>query len=69
LLLDEPWEGLDLTASGALNEALRAVIAAGTQLVCASHLTAYRDRFTHELVLEHGRTVRMGALETSRYAC
>jgi molybdate transport system ATP-binding protein len=62
LLLDEPWEGLDAAASSALNDALGAVIEEGTQLVCASHLTAHRDRFTHELVLDHGRTVRMGPL-------
>ncbi len=62
LLLDEPWEGLDAPVSAALSDALRAVVADGTQLVCASHLTAHRDRFTHELVLERGRVVRQGAL-------
>jgi molybdate transport system ATP-binding protein len=62
LLLDEPWEGLDAAVSAALNDALRTVIAAGTQLVCASHLTAHREQFTHELVLERGCTVRSGAL-------
>jgi molybdate transport system ATP-binding protein len=63
LLLDEPWEGLDASAAVALDAALRAVIEEGTQLVCASHLAAYRDRFTHELVLERGRIVRMGPID------
>jgi ABC-type molybdenum transport system ATPase subunit/photorepair protein PhrA len=58
LLLDEPWEGLDAPGSGALDDALRAVIAEGTQLVCASHLSTHRNQFTHELVLDRGRVVR-----------
>jgi molybdate transport system ATP-binding protein len=62
LLLDEPWEGLDAQVSATLNDALRAVIAEGTQLVCASHLAAHRELFTHELVLERGRVVRAAAL-------
>jgi molybdate transport system ATP-binding protein len=68
LLLDEPWEGLDESTSTALNEALDAVVAEGTQLVCASHLTAHRDQFTHELVLERGRKVRAGPLDAGRDA-
>lgn len=55
LLLDEPWEGLDGANAARLNEALRAAIGAGTQLVCASHLALYRELFTHELVLKNGR--------------
>jgi molybdate transport system ATP-binding protein len=55
LLLDEPWEGLDGANTARLNEALRAAIGAGTQLVCASHLAVYRELFTHELVLLNGR--------------
>ena len=54
LLLDEPWEGLDRSNAALLNDHLRSVMAAGTQLVCASHLDAHRELFTHELVLEHG---------------
>jgi len=65
LLLDEPWEGLDAPVSAALNDALHAVIATGTQLVCASHLTAHRDLFTHELALERGRVAHVGALAPS----
>jgi molybdate transport system ATP-binding protein len=62
LLLDEPWEGLDAEISALLNSALDAVAAGGTQLVCASHLTAHREHFTHELALESGRVVRAGPL-------
>ena len=65
-LLDEPWEGLDAPVSAALNDALRTVVAAGTQLVCASHLTTHRNQFTHELALERGRMVRAGPLATAR---
>lgn len=58
LLLDEPWEGLDAPMSALLNRTLAAVIADGTQLVCASHLEAHREPFTDELVLDAGRVVR-----------
>ena len=58
LLLDEPWEGLDAPMSALLNRTLAAVIADGTQLVCASHLEAHREPFTDELVLEAGHVVR-----------
>jgi hypothetical protein len=46
-----------------LNQTLRAVIAGGTQLVCASHLAAHRQVFTHELALEAGGTVRSGPVD------
>ncbi|HZF27970.1 MAG TPA: ATP-binding cassette domain-containing protein, partial [Gammaproteobacteria bacterium] len=62
LLLDEPWEGLDEEISALLNSALDVVAAGGTQLVCASHLTAHREHFTHELALDGARVVRAGPL-------
>lgn len=62
LLLDEPWEGLDADVAALLNETLRTVIAGGTQLVCASHLAAHREPFTHELELKDGRAVRAAPL-------
>ena len=62
LLLDEPWEGLDRPNAALLNGALQAAIAAGTQLVCASHLTLYREPFTHELALDRGRIAAAKAL-------
>jgi molybdate transport system ATP-binding protein len=63
LLLDEPWEGLDENASAALNRALAATVAHGTQLVCASHLTAHRELFTHELTIESGGAARAAPIE------
>jgi molybdate transport system ATP-binding protein len=62
LLLDEPWEGLDAPMAELLNATLERVAAAGTQLVCASHLATHRSHFTHELALAEGRVVRMGPL-------
>jgi len=65
LLLDEPWEGLDAAAAELLNRTLAAVMADGTQLVCASHLSAHRHHFTHELALRAGRVVRAGPTRDS----
>ena len=62
LLLDEPWEGLDEATSAALNVALAATVAHGTQLVCASHLTAHRELFTHEIALEPGGAAHSAAI-------
>jgi len=62
LLLDEPWEGLDAPMAELLNRTLAAVTHERTQLVCASHLTAHRGHFTHELVLEAGRVTRSAQL-------
>jgi molybdate transport system ATP-binding protein len=64
LLLDEPWEGLDAPMAELLNRTLQTVMADGTQLVCASHLSAHRHHFTHELALEAGRVVRAGSTRT-----
>jgi len=60
LLLDEPWEGLDAPMAELLNTVLERVAAAGTQLVCASHLATHRSHFTHELALAEGRVVHAG---------
>jgi molybdate transport system ATP-binding protein len=62
LLLDEPWEGLDDAISATLNAALAAAIARGTQLICATHLAAHREVFTHELELDAGRIARAGPI-------
>jgi molybdate transport system ATP-binding protein len=64
LLLDEPWEGLDEPNAELLNSVLEKVAAAGTQLVCASHLTAHRHHFTHELALDAGEVVYSGPMRT-----
>jgi len=61
LLLDEPWEGLDEPMAELLNRTLAAIAAHGTQLVCASHLNAHREHFTHELTLDAGHATACGA--------
>src|SRR5690606_23027145 len=60
LLLDEPWEGLDERVSTLLERELASAIAAGTHVVCASHLAAWTSCFTHELRLEAGRVTYAG---------
>lgn len=60
LLLDEPWEGLDAPMAALLNRTLARITASGTQLVCASHLNAHREHFTHELTIEGGRVTAAG---------
>jgi molybdate transport system ATP-binding protein len=65
LLLDEPWEGLDAPMTKLLNATLEKVSAAGTQMVCASHLTTHRRHFTHELALDAGRVVHAGPMRAS----
>ena len=64
LLLDEPWEGLDQDASATLNRALAATMAHGTQLVCASHLAAHRELFTHEIAIEAGGATHAAPIGT-----
>jgi molybdate transport system ATP-binding protein len=67
LLLDEPWEGLDETVSATLNAALAAVVAEGTQLVCATHLAGHREHFTHEIELAAGAIARAGPIGSARH--
>jgi ABC-type molybdenum transport system ATPase subunit/photorepair protein PhrA len=60
LLLDEPWEGLDAPVAELLNRTLETIKAHGTQLVCASHLSAHRHHFTHHLALRAGKVTSAG---------
>ena len=62
LLLDEPFEGLDEPSREIVRAQLGAFVASGTQLVCASHRSDIRTRFTHELVIEGGRISAAGRL-------
>lgn len=55
LLLDEPFEGLDELSREVVRTEFNAFVASGTQLVCASHHSDIRTRFTHELVIKGGR--------------
>lgn len=66
LLLDEPWEGLDAPNAELLNTVLDRVAAAGTQLVCASHLATHRHHFTHELALAASEVVYAGPMRTGQ---
>jgi molybdate transport system ATP-binding protein len=66
LLLDEPWEGLDDAIAATLSTALAAAVAHGTQLVCATHLSAHRELFTHEVALDAGRIAFAGPVESAR---
>jgi ABC-type molybdenum transport system ATPase subunit/photorepair protein PhrA len=65
LLLDEPWEGLDARTARRLDRALTNIVAGGTQLVCASHLRANREHFTHELALDARRMLEAGPTRTA----
>lgn len=63
LLLDEPWEGLDHENRKLVNRELEQIIARGTQLVAASHLTDTPAPFNRLLDLADGRIVGSGALQ------
>ncbi len=60
LLLDEPFEGLDEQSREIVRGEFGAFVAAGTQLICASHHSDIRTRFTHELVIRGGRISAAG---------
>ena len=55
LLLDEPWEGLDPENRNLVNRELRQIVARGTQLVSASHLSNTPEPFNRLLELMDGR--------------
>ena len=55
LLLDEPWEGLDHENRKLVNGELEQIIARGTQLVSASHLSDTPAPFNRLLELMDGR--------------
>jgi molybdate transport system ATP-binding protein len=64
LILDEPFNGLDAAARGQLEEVLRYLIGAGTQLVLITHRQAeIMEIFTHVLCLENGRLAWQGPRE------
>jgi molybdate transport system ATP-binding protein len=58
LLLDEPWEGLDSETVDLVCGCLRAAMAMGTQIVCASHVGDMGLGLDHELVLVDGAIQR-----------
>ena len=62
LLLDEPWEGLDHENRNLVNRELEQIIARGTQLVSASHLSDTPEPFNRLLELLDGRIVGSSVL-------
>ena len=62
LLLDEPWEGLDRENRKLVNRELEQIIARGTQLVSASHLSDTPQPFNRLLELSDGRIVGSSVL-------
>ena len=65
LLLDEPWEGLDSGNRALVNRELEQIIARGTQLVSASHLSDTPEPFNRLLELVDGRIVSSKVLQAS----
>ncbi|MBI5552162.1 MAG: ATP-binding cassette domain-containing protein [Desulfobacterales bacterium] len=64
LILDEPFNGLDAAARKQLEEVLRYLVGAGTQLVLITHRRAeLMEIFTHVLYLENGRVAWQGRRE------
>ena len=55
LLLDEPWEGLDMTTRTLVRTELTAEMAGGTQLVCVSHTGATELDYTNVAEIAGGR--------------
>jgi molybdate transport system ATP-binding protein len=55
LLLDEPWEGLDQQTRALVRGQIETAMAAGTQIVCASHILDGGIAFSHELEIADGR--------------
>jgi molybdate transport system ATP-binding protein len=58
LLLDEPWEGLDSASTAIVQRELSARIAAGTQVICVSHVGARGLPLNRALRIEGGRLIR-----------
>lgn len=54
LLLDEPWEGLDPDVTDIVHGQLSAAMAAGTQIVCASHIGDAGLGLQNQMVIADG---------------
>jgi ABC-2 type transport system ATP-binding protein len=63
LLLDEPTTGLDPAGRGEVWDAVRALVAVGTDVVLTTHyLDEANELADHVVVIDHGKTVASGAL-------
>lgn len=58
LLLDEPWEGLDTASTAIVRRELSAQMAAGTQVICVSHVGSRDLPLNRALRIEGGRLIR-----------
>jgi ABC-2 type transport system ATP-binding protein len=63
LLLDEPTTGLDPAGRNEVWEAVRNLVAAGTDVVLTTHYLDEADELAdHVVVIDHGRTLASGTL-------
>ncbi len=64
IVLDEPTNGLDVLATRALREALRALRAQGKCIVISTHIMQEVERLCDDVyVVSHGRTVAHGTVD------
>lgn len=67
LFLDEPFEGVDAIASGALKAMLQRMIARGATIFLTSHVLEIVERLcSHVAIIHQGRLVAQGSLEELR---
>jgi ABC-2 type transport system ATP-binding protein len=63
LLLDEPTTGLDPTGRREVWDAVRRLVAAGTDVLLTTHYLEEADELAdHVVVIDHGRTIASGTL-------
>ncbi len=67
LFLDEPFEGVDALAAGALKAMLQRMIARGATIFLTSHVLEIVERLcSHVAIIHQGRLVANGSLEELR---
>jgi ABC-2 type transport system ATP-binding protein len=67
LFLDEPFEGVDAIAAGALKAMLQHMIARGVTIFLTSHVLEIVERLcTHIAIINKGRLVAQGSLDELR---
>ena len=67
LFLDEPFEGVDPIAAGALKAMLQRMIARGATIFLTSHVLEIVERLcSHIAIIDHGRLIAQGSLEELR---
>ena len=67
LFLDEPFEGVDAIAAGALKQMLQGMIARGATIFLTSHVLEIVERLcTHVAIINRGQLIADGSLEELR---